>query len=163
MRRTVYWSKAITAGSETSGCTLVSNLSTARLRWAAVRKNHVDPAHNEGTPFVCHEFLRGEDRAPCCVLLQRRAFNDPRHCAAGNELQALHLAKTVPRSGFSRGCRGGPRAQSCASARRTVSKRWLSAANQKRIPHYQRAMDCGAQVRDVRITRRRPSTAVHQM
>ena len=47
MRRTVYWSKAITAGSETSGCTLVSNLSTASLRWAAVRKNHVDPAHNE--------------------------------------------------------------------------------------------------------------------
>jgi hypothetical protein len=26
---------------------LHSNLSTARLRWAAVRKNHVDPAHNE--------------------------------------------------------------------------------------------------------------------
>jgi hypothetical protein len=22
-------------------------ISTARLRWAAVRKNHVDPAHNE--------------------------------------------------------------------------------------------------------------------
>jgi hypothetical protein len=38
---------AITAGAETSGCTLVSNLSTARLRWAAVRKNHVDPGYNE--------------------------------------------------------------------------------------------------------------------
>jgi len=54
-------------------------------------------------------------------------------------------------------------AQSCASARRTVSKPWLSAANQKRIPHYQRAIDCGAQVRDVRVTRRRPSTAVNPM
>jgi hypothetical protein len=47
--------------------------------------------------------------------------------------------------------------------RRTVSKRWLSAANQKRIPHYQRAMDCGAQVRDVRVTRRRSTTAVNPM
>ena len=32
---------------KTAGCTLVSNLSTVRLRWGAVRKNHVDPAHNE--------------------------------------------------------------------------------------------------------------------
>ena len=175
----VYWSKAITAGSETSGCTLVSNLSTASLRWAAVRKNHVDPAHNEeDCCSYATNFLRGGDarRAAsfCKAGIDRgrilelidseiEAFNDPRHCAAGNELQALHLAKTVPRSGFSRGCRGGPRAQSCASARRTVSKRWLSAANQKRIPHYQRAMDCGAQVRDVRVTRRRPSTAVNPM
>jgi hypothetical protein len=36
---------AITAGAETSSCPQVSNLSTARLSWAAVRK--VDPAHKE--------------------------------------------------------------------------------------------------------------------
>jgi hypothetical protein len=39
---------SITAGAETSGCTQVSNLSTARVRWAAVRKNHLDLARNEG-------------------------------------------------------------------------------------------------------------------
>jgi hypothetical protein len=38
---------AITARAETSGCTQVGSLSTARVRWATVRKNDVDPAHNE--------------------------------------------------------------------------------------------------------------------
>ena len=38
---------ATSAGAETPGCPQVSNLSTARLSWAAVRKGHVDPAHNE--------------------------------------------------------------------------------------------------------------------
>jgi hypothetical protein len=38
---------ATTAGAEMPDCTQVSNLSTARLSWAAVRKGQVDPAHNE--------------------------------------------------------------------------------------------------------------------
>jgi hypothetical protein len=38
---------AITGGAEMSGCAQVSNLSTARLSWAAVRKGRADPAHNE--------------------------------------------------------------------------------------------------------------------
>jgi hypothetical protein len=38
---------AITTGAEMSGCSRVSNLSTARLSGAAVRKDHVDPPHSE--------------------------------------------------------------------------------------------------------------------
>jgi hypothetical protein len=37
---------AITARADTSGCTQVSNLSTARVRWATLRHD-VDPAYNE--------------------------------------------------------------------------------------------------------------------
>jgi hypothetical protein len=36
---------AISGGAETLGCSQAQ--STARLRWAAVRKNHADPAHHE--------------------------------------------------------------------------------------------------------------------
>jgi hypothetical protein len=38
---------AVSADAQTSGCAQVSNLSTVRLYWAAVRKGYVDPAHNE--------------------------------------------------------------------------------------------------------------------
>src|SRR6266581_4387025 len=39
---------AITFGADMSGCSQLSDLSAARLRWAAVRKSRVDhPAHNE--------------------------------------------------------------------------------------------------------------------
>jgi hypothetical protein len=38
---------AITAGAEISGCSQLPDLSAARLRWAAVRKKPVNPAHNE--------------------------------------------------------------------------------------------------------------------
>jgi hypothetical protein len=38
---------AISAGAEMSGCSQLSDLSAARLRWAAVRKKSVNPAHNE--------------------------------------------------------------------------------------------------------------------
>ena len=38
---------AITAGAEMSGCSQLSDLSAARLRWATVRKKPVNPAHNE--------------------------------------------------------------------------------------------------------------------
>jgi hypothetical protein len=38
---------AITTAAEMSGCSQPSDLSTARLRWAAVRKKPVNPAHNE--------------------------------------------------------------------------------------------------------------------
>ena len=38
---------AITAGAEMPGCSQLSDLSAARLRWAAVRKKPVNPAHNE--------------------------------------------------------------------------------------------------------------------
>jgi hypothetical protein len=37
----------LTAAAEMPGCNQASNLPTARVRWAAVRKNHVDPTHNE--------------------------------------------------------------------------------------------------------------------
>jgi hypothetical protein len=37
----------LTAAAEMPGCSQASNLPTARVRWAAVRKNHVDPTHNE--------------------------------------------------------------------------------------------------------------------
>jgi hypothetical protein len=38
---------AITAGAEMPGCSQLSDLSAARLRWATVRKKPVNPAHNE--------------------------------------------------------------------------------------------------------------------
>jgi hypothetical protein len=38
---------AITSGGDISACSQLSDLSAARLRWAAVRKGRVDPAHNE--------------------------------------------------------------------------------------------------------------------
>ena len=34
-------------GAEMSGCSQLPDLSAARLRWAAVRKKPVNPAHNE--------------------------------------------------------------------------------------------------------------------
>jgi hypothetical protein len=37
----------MTARAETSGCTQVTDLSTARVRWATVRKNDVNPAYSE--------------------------------------------------------------------------------------------------------------------
>lgn len=38
---------AISAAADNSGCTQVVNLSAARLTWAALRKDHVDPLHSE--------------------------------------------------------------------------------------------------------------------
>jgi hypothetical protein len=38
---------ALTAGAGTSGCSQLSDLSAARLRWAAVRESRVDPSHSE--------------------------------------------------------------------------------------------------------------------
>jgi hypothetical protein len=38
---------ALTAGAGTSGCSQLSDLSAARLRWSAVRKSRVDPDHSE--------------------------------------------------------------------------------------------------------------------
>jgi hypothetical protein len=38
---------ALTAGAGTSGCSHLSDLSAARLRWAAVREGRVDPSHSE--------------------------------------------------------------------------------------------------------------------
>ena len=38
---------AITAGAEMPGCSQLSDLSAARLRWAAARKSRVDPDHSE--------------------------------------------------------------------------------------------------------------------
>jgi hypothetical protein len=38
---------AITARADTSGCAQVSNLSATRLSWAALRKDHVDPAQSD--------------------------------------------------------------------------------------------------------------------
>jgi hypothetical protein len=38
---------ALTAGAETSSCSQLSDLSAARHRWTAVRKEPVNRAHNE--------------------------------------------------------------------------------------------------------------------
>jgi hypothetical protein len=38
---------AFTAGAGTSGCSQLSDLSAARLRWVAVRTSRVDPGHSE--------------------------------------------------------------------------------------------------------------------
>src|ERR1700730_792359 len=38
---------AITAGAALPGCSQLSDLSAARLRWAAVRKKPLNPARNE--------------------------------------------------------------------------------------------------------------------
>jgi hypothetical protein len=100
----------LAARAETSGCTQVTNLSTARLSWAAVRKGHADPAHNnENRLLYATNFFEavtarqaasfckeGIDRVQSLELIEFEieAFNDLiGQCAAGNELQALHLAK----------------------------------------------------------------------
>jgi hypothetical protein len=94
---------AFTAGAETSSCNQVSNLSTARVRWAAVRKSYVDPAHNEEkcrsyaitffeavtarqTASLCKN---GIDRERILELLDSEieAFTiSSRHSAASNDL-----------------------------------------------------------------------------
>jgi hypothetical protein len=38
---------AIAPAADMSGCNQLSHLSSARLRWAAVRKRRADPAHKE--------------------------------------------------------------------------------------------------------------------
>ena len=38
---------ALTAKAEMSSCSQLSDLSAARLRWAAVRESRVDPSHSE--------------------------------------------------------------------------------------------------------------------
>jgi hypothetical protein len=38
---------AIAPAADISGCNQLSQLSSARLRWAAVRKSHADAAHKE--------------------------------------------------------------------------------------------------------------------
>jgi hypothetical protein len=38
---------ALTARAEMSRCSQLSDLSAARLRWAAVRREPINPAHNE--------------------------------------------------------------------------------------------------------------------
>jgi hypothetical protein len=38
---------AMAFGGDTSTCTQLSDLSTARVRWEAVRNSRIDPAHNE--------------------------------------------------------------------------------------------------------------------
>ena len=38
---------AIAPAADMSGCNQLSHLSSARLRWAAVRKSRADPAHKE--------------------------------------------------------------------------------------------------------------------
>jgi hypothetical protein len=93
------------AGAETSGCTQLSNLSTAHVRWGAVRKNYVDPAHNEescrsyATNFFeavtarqAASFCKdGIDREQILETLDSEidAFNDL--IATGNDPQPLHL------------------------------------------------------------------------
>jgi hypothetical protein len=83
---------ALTAGAEMPGCSQLSDLSAARLRWAAARKKPADPDHNEescgsyGTNFfeavttlqaasVCTE---GLDRERTLELLDSEinAFNE---------------------------------------------------------------------------------------
>ena len=44
---------AITAGAGTSGCSQLSDLTEARLRWAAVRQSRVDPGRSEESCLSC--------------------------------------------------------------------------------------------------------------
>ena len=44
---------AMAAAADTSGCSQLSNLSSARLRWAAVRKSRADPVHKEESCLSC--------------------------------------------------------------------------------------------------------------
>jgi hypothetical protein len=83
---------AITAGAEMPGCSQLSDLSAARVRWAAVRKSRVDPNHSEescrfyGSNFFeavttrqAASFCRdGVDRQRTLELLDTEieAFND---------------------------------------------------------------------------------------
>jgi hypothetical protein len=82
----------ITSGADMSGCSRVSDLSAARLRWAAARKSRIDPAHKEescrayGTNFfeavtarhVASFCKDGTDRQRTLELLDSEieAFND---------------------------------------------------------------------------------------
>jgi hypothetical protein len=82
----------ITAGAGTSGCSQLSDLSAARLRWAAVRQSHVDPGHSDDscrsyrsnfyeavTTRQAASFCRdGTDRSRTLDLLDTEieAFND---------------------------------------------------------------------------------------
>lgn len=92
-----------TARAETWGCSQVSNLATARARWATVRKNDVDRAHNEescrvyATTFFEAVTARqavsfckdGIDRERILESLDSEieAFNDLiGRCAAGSDL-----------------------------------------------------------------------------
>jgi hypothetical protein len=81
----------LTAGAGMSGCSQLSDLSTARLRWAAVRKSRVDPDHSEEScrsyrsnfeavttrqaASICRD---GSDRSRTLELLDTEieAFND---------------------------------------------------------------------------------------
>jgi hypothetical protein len=83
---------AMTAGAGMSGCSQLSDLSGARLRWAAVRKSSVDPGHSEDScrsyrsnffeavttrraASICRD---GADRSRTLELLDTEieAFND---------------------------------------------------------------------------------------
>lgn len=83
---------ALPAGAGMSGCSQLSDLSAARLRWAAVRGSHVDPGHGEEScrsyrsnffeavttrqvASVCRD---GADRSRTLELLDTEieAFND---------------------------------------------------------------------------------------
>ena len=103
---------AITTGAETSGCSRVSNLSTARLSGAAVRKDHVDPPHSEENgseengrsyatnffeavtarlaAFFCKDGIEGNGFSNYSTSRSRLLTVLSRHGAAGNDLQALH-------------------------------------------------------------------------
>jgi hypothetical protein len=98
MLRTIIFAVALlidpvlTAGAGMSGCSQLSDLSAARLRWAAVRESRVDPGHGEAscrsyrsnffeavttrqTASVCRD---GADRLRTLELLDTEieAFND---------------------------------------------------------------------------------------
>ena len=78
---------AITAGAEMPGCSQLSDLSAARLRWAAVRKKPVNPAHNEescrsyGTNFFEAVTTR---QAASFLQRGRRPATDPRAARRGD-------------------------------------------------------------------------------
>ena len=83
---------AMTSAAEMPGCSQLSDLSAARLRWAAVRKSRIDPGRREescrsyGSNFVevvttrqAASFCRdGVDRQRTLELLDAdiEAFND---------------------------------------------------------------------------------------
>jgi hypothetical protein len=70
---------ATSAGADAPGCTEVANFSAARLSWAALRKNHVDPGHSDEN---CRSYATNFFEA--VAVRQAASF-----CKDGNERQRL--------------------------------------------------------------------------
>jgi hypothetical protein len=102
---------AITALADTSSCAQVSNLSAAHLSWAALLKDHVDPAHSEEScrsyasnffeavtarqaASFCKDGIDGNGLSNCSISRSTRLTISSRLGAASDDLHSLHLDPT---------------------------------------------------------------------